>query len=54
MQQGREKGAVMIHIPYVPDWFVKLVIALAIVGAITIFVSIIAGIVWLVNHVRLV
>lgn len=43
-----------MYIPYVPNWFLNLVFVLAIIGAITVFTGIIAGIVWLVNHVTFV
>lgn len=41
-------------IPYPPEWVFKLLVVLAAIGGIAVIVGVIAGIVWLINHVRIV
>ena len=41
-------------IPQIPEWILKLVVALAVVGVLAIGSGIITGLLWLVAHIRFV
>ena len=40
--------------PYIPDWMLKLIVALCVIGGLTVIAGSIAGIFWLVNHIKFV
>lgn len=41
-------------IPTYPEWLLKVVFALAGLGIVSILIGVVAGIIWLINHVRIV